>query len=227
MINVNESEIQKLTEDSLTFLDARAGWQATGIITTPAEYEAGAGLLKEIKSRIVLLDDKRKEMTRPLDESKKRILDLFRGPIDNYEKAKQFIMRALVSYQAEQEKKRREEEAKMRELAQKEEERQKKLLEKQAVKAEARGDIDRAEELRSKKEEVFAPAVIVESNVPKVAGTASRANWKFEITNAKEVPPEYWMLDLQKIGATVRATKGTLPITGVRIYEEQTIISRR
>lgn len=65
-----------------------------------------------------------------------------------------------------------------------------------------------------------APVITIAPVAAKVAGETSVKVWKFRIVNAAIVPREYLAIDESKIGAVVRATKGTLTIPGVEIYSE-------
>lgn len=71
-----------------------------------------------------------------------------------------------------------------------------------------------------------APVVTVAANAPKAAGEGTAKVWKYAITDAAAIPREYMAVDETKIGAVVRATKGTLQIPGVRIYFENQIRTR-
>jgi DNA repair exonuclease SbcCD ATPase subunit len=188
---------------------------------------AAGNELKTIKGKLSDLEALRKSLTRPLDETKRRIMDFFRIPQERLEKAEGTIKRAMLQFQQEQEAIRRKEEARLQELARKEEERKKAALDARAEKAAAKGNLEKAEELRQQKEEVFVPAPVVNSSVAKVAGVATKQVWKFEISDANIIPKEYMIPDMVKIGAVVRATKGTLAIPGVEIYAEETIAAGR
>jgi DNA repair exonuclease SbcCD ATPase subunit len=188
---------------------------------------AAGNELKTIKGKLSDLEALRKSLTRPLDETKRRIMDFFRIPQERLEKAEGTIKRAMLQFQQEQEAIRRKEEARLQELARKEEERKKAALDARAEKAAAKGNLEKAEELRQQKEEVFVPAPVVNSSVAKVAGVATKQVWKFEISDANIIPKEYMIPDMVKIGAVVRATKGTLAIPGVKIYAEDTIAAGR
>lgn len=85
--------------------------------------------------------------------------------------------------------------------------------------AEKAGNAAQAEAIIS--EPAIVAPVVPRPAAPKVAGISIRTTWKFEITNAAEVPRQFMSPDRQKIGATVRAMKGSVKIPGVRIYEEQ------
>lgn len=69
-----------------------------------------------------------------------------------------------------------------------------------------------------------APVVQVKPNIPTVAGTVSRQNWKFRFVDPNRIPRVYMMPDEVKIGQMVRATKdkksaeGICP--GIEVYTE-------
>ncbi|MDI6808941.1 MAG: hypothetical protein QME66_08180 [Candidatus Eisenbacteria bacterium] len=88
----------------------------------------------------------------------------------------------------------------------------------QAVQLEKNGKVEQAEKL-IEKPIVVAP-VVVASTLPKVAGLSMIDHWKFRITNESEIPREYLTPDTVKIGGVVRATKGTMQIPGVEIYND-------
>ncbi len=188
-------------------------------VATQQEYEGAALVLKEVKARTNELDDMRKSMTRPLDESKKRIMDMFRKPIDTLAAVEAKIKRGLLAYQQEQERKRAEAERLLREQQAKEAARLAKLEEA----ARERGDEKKADAFAERAAVAAAAPVMIAAPVAKVKGIGTREVWKYEITDADAVPREYLMVDETKIGQVVRATKGTLKIAGVRIYSENTL----
>ena len=190
-------------------------------------YSQGGEWLKLIKAKMKDLDTLRKSMTSPLDLAKKRIMDMFSVPLNRLATAETNLKGGILSYQQEQEHIRRKEEARLQELARREEEKRRKALEERAAKAEAAGKTEKAEELKQQAEEVYVPPPIVPTQVEKVKGVATKAVWKFEITNPDLIPRDYMQPNLEKIGAVVRATKGTLEIAGIKIYSEEIIAAGR
>jgi vacuolar-type H+-ATPase subunit H len=61
---------------------------------------------------------------------------------------------------------------------------------------------------------------------PKAQGLTITDNWKFEVINESEIPREYLMPDLVKIGRVVKALKGSAQIAGVRTYSEKVATNR-
>jgi len=59
----------------------------------------------------------------------------------------------------------------------------------------------------------------------KVAGISRKKVWKFKITDESLLSRNWLIPDEKKIGATVRATQGSILIEGVHIYSEDSIAS--
>lgn len=199
----------------------------TFVIKAPEQMVEAGGLLQEIKTKLNLLEETRKSMTRPLDDSKKRIMDFFKKPVLMLQEAENSIKKAMLVYQQEQELKRQAEEKKLREAAAKEEAKQKAALEKKAAAAAAKGNLEKAEELKQQAAEVFVPAPVLAKEEVKVEGVSTRTVWTYEITDVNSIPRDYMIPDEKKIGAMVKASGGTLTIPGIRIYQEQIIAARR
>jgi hypothetical protein len=52
---------------------------------------------------------------------------------------------------------------------------------------------------------------------------STREVWKFEITDAAQIPREYLVVDEARIRKVVQALKGDAKIPGVRVYPERQI----
>jgi hypothetical protein len=192
-------------------------------IANQTDYTTAGEYLKSIKNAAAELDDLRKSMTRPLDESKKRIMDFFRKPMDILEKAEAAIKRSMLTYQDEQERLRKEEEARLAELQRKEAE---KLL-KKAEKAEEKGNADKADELRESAQQLSSVTPVVAPAVEGVAGVNTKTVWKFKIVDVNLIPREYMLPNDKMLGDVARATKGTLKVAGVEFYPEKVIAAGR
>jgi hypothetical protein len=110
-------------------------------------------------------------------------------------------------------------------FVQKKEDEARKIIEEQQKKiaiAEKKGDEIKVEKLQEKmleKIEKVAPE--------KVEGISYAERWSFEIVNEAEIPREFLIPDVQKLGAIARATKGSLKIAGIKFVSEKTIIARK
>lgn len=186
-------------------------------VTSIEQYTQAGEFLKHIKAKYKELDEQRKGMTKPLDDSKKRIMDFFNKPLDFLTRAESTVKRAMIAFSDEQERIRREEQRKADEAARKERER----IEAQARKAAESGKVEKAVALEERAATVVAP--VIDRTPPKVAGLSTREVWKFEVIDEKAVPREFLMVDESKIRKYVQAMKGDSNIAGVRVYPEKTL----
>ena len=189
-------------------------------IATVEQYEAAAGELQAIKGKWNEIEEQRKALVKPIDEARKRLQAFFSGPLGFLEQAEAILKRKLVGFQTEQERLRREEQAKADEAARKEREK----LAARAAKAEQSGKVEKAEQLAAAAASVAAP--IMQREVPKVAGIKTREVWLFEITDAALVPREYLVVDESRVRRVVQALKADTKIPGVRVYADKSLASR-
>lgn len=174
------------------------------------------------------LETERLNQTRPLDATKKEIMDLYAPITSTTTTMVQTLKKAIVTFdQAEQRKAdelARIARLKAEEDARKERERLAKLAEKQME----QNRFEKAEETISKMEDV-APVVVPIYTPPiqKQKGESTRKVWKFEIINEKLIPREYLQIDESKIRGVVTALKGATNIPGIRVYSEDSMSFRR
>jgi len=204
------------------------------VVSSQENYADAGEVLKAIKTKAKSLDELRKSLTKPLDESKKRIMEFFKSPLDSLEQAEKTIKSAMISWHQEQERIRLAEERRLAELQRKEAEELQKKVEAELAKAASlktdkakEAAQARAEEAQAKIEMVNSYVPTVESKVEAVAGISKRTVWKFRVVNVNLVPREYMIPDEKFIGKMVEASKGTKPIAGIEIYSESIIVARR
>lgn len=139
------------------------------------------------------------------------------------------IKRAMLGYQQEQERIRREAEAKAQEEARK----QREKLEAQAAKAAEKGKTEKAEALQVAAASVVTP--IIPPTVPKVAGISTRITYRASVENIKALAaavgagtiPEMAVLpNMPFLNNQARAMKETLAYPGVKVEQETGIASR-
>lgn len=186
-------------------------------ITNQQEYSTAGEYLKSVKGASKQIEDLRMSMTRPLDDSKRRIMDFFRRPLEILSKAEDALKRGILTYQQEQERIRREQEARLQ--AEAERKRQEALKKAEAARAE--GKDTKADKYEEKANGIVAP--VLAPTVEKVSGVTTKKTWKFEILDENLIPRQYLIPDLVTIGKQVRAAGSTIKIPGIRIYEEETI----
>jgi len=185
-------------------------------ITTEAEADAMGAYLKEVKAKAKALTAKRMEMTRPLDDSKKKIMAMFKPVLDRLGDLESLAKKTIVAYQSKIERLRIEEQAKR-------EAEERRLREEQEAKAQAlvdAGFTDVAEAVQA--EEVEQPEP-VELPRAKPAGLTERTYWRFRITDENMIPREFLMVDNVKIKKVVNELKEATAIPGIEVYSEKAI----
>lgn len=228
----NINEVVEVTIDSQMINQVSEGTRlATTVkgltINNNQEYQNSGEFLKQIKTVSKILDDSRKEITRPLDEAKKRVMDFFREPLEQLSSAETVLKKALLSYQQAQERIRLEAERKAIAEAKAEEERKRKVLEERAAKAEEKGQEAKAEMLREQASDVYVPTVVSAPNVEKIKGLSSKKVWKCRITDEAKIPREYLVINEPMLNKMAQATHGKIPVPGVEFYQEEIISAAR
>lgn len=196
------------------------------VISNNEQYQGAASYLKKIKGKSSELDTLRKSLTAPLDLSKRKIMELFKFPIEMLQKAEHLIKAGMIEYTEKQERIRREQEEKLRKAAEAEETRKRKALEERARKAEEQGKLEKAEELREKAEEVKVEAPILADRVETPKGVSYREQWDFRIIDVNIIPREYLVPNETMLRKFAIATKGQVPVAGIEFYSEKVVSSR-
>jgi len=142
---------QEYSKQALTL----EGQAKTLVIKNQANYEDAAALLKTVKGFADQIEAARKKITKPLDDAKKAVMDLFRRPSDVLADAEKAIKTRMIDYSNEQERLRKAEEERLAKIARAEEERQRKAKEAQEAEwrrkeAEAKAELDRQNALIAK-----------------------------------------------------------------------------
>lgn len=184
-------------------------------IETDAEYQSGAVFLKAIKKAYAGLDEREKQITRPINESLKRMRALFENPKSILGKAEYLLKSNMLNYQRriEAEQRRKQQEAEAAAKAERD------RLAQQAAEAAQRGYHDEAQAMRQKEAQVVAaPVTPVET---KVQGVSMRTAYDFEVADEAAIPREYMLVDKVKIGRVVRALGAQTSIPGIRVIERK------
>lgn len=218
-----EQEARQVGQEALAVVKKAEALKVTDQVTRIQAAELG---------RVVAtLDSAAKEkfdaIKRPLTEAKNRILEWEHQVRDPLTRVKGQLSLAIGTFDQEQERKRREEEARIqRELQAKAEQEAREAAEAQAIEdavaLEAAGDTKGAEAVLNNPvpQPVYVPPVILQREVVKTAGVASQQTWKFRITNAELIPREYMIPDEKVIGQIGRALKEKANIPGIEFYPE-------
>jgi seryl-tRNA synthetase len=220
-------EQRQVAERALTIPE-----QARSIEITSNEDYTRAGEL------LLIIKDLRKQIDSTFDPIIKKQHEAHKEAVAQKKKvdaplveAEGIIKPRIASWNAEQERIRREEEARLREIARKEEE-ERRLAEALAAEEEAKRNGASREEAAAEvetilNEPVYVAPVIVPKSTPRVQGISTVTRWKFRVVNPTVVPREYLVVDEQKIGGVVRAMKDATNIPGIEVYSEDSISAGR
>lgn len=191
---------------------------AKKIVIKDADSDARACEVgKKVNGELKRLEELKKSLTDPINQSLKRIRGLFAPAEEAGEKYLRAIKDAHNAYVMEEQRKARAEEARLAEIARKEAE---ELKEKAKDEAFA-GNTEVAQDLEQQAEETETLVPTVAANVRKVDAVAMKTYWSAEVVDINLVPREYMIVDQKKLNALAVATKGPSNIAGVRFVSRQ------
>jgi len=181
-------------------------WLDNPRVTNEPEQKQAEDLLISARFAIKQAEEKRKELTRPLDESKKRIMDLFRPYIDRLNMGVSLLTNTLQKYHAE-----KVQAAEAERLAQ---------LEQQAARIVEAKDTGEVIEPIS---QAIAPAIAKASRSNRGKVTY-REDYDIHIIDSNLVPRELCEPSLPKIRARVKS--GITDIPGVLVSQKYLSIAK-
>lgn len=151
------------------------------------------------------LEEKRREYIDPLQDHSKAINETFKVLTETLLYADKTTRNKVLAYKAEETRKREEADAITR-------------MEHEA--AERKAKLNGTEPPKIPAAIMHTPSDLVntEGGSSNIMGV-----WKFEVIDFALLPDEYKKPDTTKIGESVRGSKGTVSIPGVRIFKEETL----
>jgi len=209
-----------IAHDDTTRADRFLAEVRGAVITTEGDFQVCGENLKKINGCIAMLEAKRISITRPLDQAKKVVMELFNIPIAKLETARGLYKRIIGGYLAKVE----EEQRKQAEAIRKQQQIEAAKLEAQAEKLEVKGKVEQADALREQAE-IKKTLVPVMPEAPKVKGITVTERWTFEIVDESLIPREYLIPDLVRLGKVARAEQGKRIIPGVIFKTEKGLSS--
>jgi hypothetical protein len=196
-------------------------------VTNLIEYQEAAAFRKQVRDLGKKLEAARLELTRPLDDHKKAIMDRFRVPQNRLADADEKLKQGILAYDRELERIRREEEVKLRAIAEREAAEARKRLEEEAVKVITEtGDITEAESIVEASIAIVPEVVELKAPDMKWTGVSHRALYRYRVTDINAVPREYLVINEQKLAQLARDSKGSATVPGIEFYEEKTLVQR-
>jgi hypothetical protein len=166
-----------LSDGTLAMLSGNSA--ITVKITDPQGYAQAADELAKVKGVAKRIEEQRKELTKPLDEEKARVMNYVRPFTDALSRVEGAIKKGLGEYDAEQERKQRLAQAEAEERARKEQER----LEKRAETAESSGKTEKADALREQATTMVYAAPAQAAAAPAVKGLSKTKKYSGECTD--------------------------------------------
>ena len=91
------ADVQVKLDETQTLATSYEGY----IVDSNEKYQISAIDLQTVKAKVKELTDTRMSLTRPIEESKKKIIALFKVPLDFLSHAEVRIKRAMVGWQNE------------------------------------------------------------------------------------------------------------------------------
>lgn len=210
----------KLVESAPQFLEAARRLNIGSAPDSAAAQTARAQINAEIKRLTAV----RMGQTKPLDESKKKIMAFFATPLSLLEEALGLYGQKIIAYNEIEAERARKVQAKLDAESAKERARLQAISEA----ARAKGQEDKAEAFENRAAAVVAP--IIRTEAPKVAGTQFREVWKHEVTDPTKINAPFMEPSDVKIGQVVRSMKQdavSVVGPGLRVWAEKIIASGR
>jgi len=203
---IKTEHIESLTIDCKKILQNSEALE----ISTQVELDNANSALRIVKTKLKELEEDRKKLTQPLESVKKSIIAKYKPAIEMLEKAESLIKRGMIVFTEKIEAERRKQEEELR----------RKMLEK-AEKAEAKGKVEKAKEIRQQAE---LTTVVSKIETPK--GVSYREIWKYKIVDETLLERQYLIPNHDMLSKMATATKGAIEVKGVQFYSEKIIASR-
>lgn len=177
-------------------------------IDSPMMYEIAADELKEIQVKLDNLVEQRMTLTRPLDASKKGIMDLFRDPTERCENAIKALKEAMLAFQREERVRQQAEQKRLEEIARKERIRleQEALARQQELDRKAREAEQLRQQVLAAEQKALAAAAAGDAVAEeKAAAEALHAQQEQARANAEAQAAQESLFSAQSIAAVVSA----------------------
>ncbi len=233
LVNLN---IPAPSDPALTGGQAALSMSENYVVADQESYEMAGAEVRRVTGIVKKLEELRMSITRPMDEAKAKVMDLFRSPIEQYMGARQKIERKMLTYRQEEERARRAREDEQRQAAAAaQREREAKLLA-EAEEAQKAGDGERAQRALEEAATPPPPPPVVLQEAPRAAGTSVRQLWKAECTDldalikaaaaGHQLARACLVADPKVLGAQARALKDGFKVPGIRCWPEDSLAAR-
>jgi len=194
------------------------------VVNSVETHESAKKLAMDAGKIEKIIEDKRKEITKPLLDAKKQVDDFVKNLTQDLNESKSELRGRILAYEKEQDNIRQEELRRLQiermriedERRLKEQELLKQAAENQEVDQKLMNEIS---ELREKEQEVIAAPVLTEQPKSNI-----RKTWDWELIDISQVPVAYLMPYADKIKEAIKEGERNIP--GIRIYQKETLSLR-
>lgn len=213
--------------------------ETTGLLTQARQFKvANAEQFQQAGTELIRIKGVRKKIDEMFDpgikkahETHKEFVALKKTFTDPCDQTEMLIKRELSVYNEQQRRIAAEQEAKLRAIAEEQARKERERLLAQAVKADEKGQSEKAETLLDQAETVITLVPIVTPQVEKVQGISSRKVWKARIVNEQLVPAYHNGVEIRKIqqgqlDRIAQMTAGNTQIQGIEFYPDEIISAR-
>lgn len=176
-------------------------------VTSPEEQKNAEDLLISARQAWKQADEKRRELTRPLDDAKQRIIELFKPYMNRLETGINILNRELTGYHESLLALRREEE--------------RRAMEAQAARMKEAEETGEVVELV----ELFAIPNVVKTSRAHLGTVTYRDDWDVQVVDADKVPRDLCEPSMSRIRARVKS--GVTNIPGVLVTKKLVSVARR
>ena len=172
-------------------------------VTNSDQYRFATDKLKQAKNMLKWLDERRKKITKPIDEAKSQVMAEYKKSVEPINDFISSLNKAMIDYQDAEQRRLNIEQERIEEEA--------------LAKAKAEG-----------LSEIQVPVVNEVSNSVRgsIATSFIKDNWMFEVVDESLVPREYLSVDPVKVNKAIKSADGLRNIEGLNIYNERKVNSR-
>ncbi len=220
-------EIQKLEQSVSPVIKSAAQM----VVSNAQEYSGAADFLKEIKTTQKKISSYWKPLKEKAHEAWKIIVAKEKEMTTPLVQAEQEIKYKMITFTQEEEEKRRKYERRLQAESDARYEKERLKLLKQAGKLKTP---ELKEQRLQEAQEVEAPVITVQSEVPKIKGQSFSKTWKARIVNKREAVEAaliyealfaFLEFDLSRLNRFAANTKGHVKCPGIEFYEETNMSS--
>lgn len=224
IINLNDDLVIK--EKKQMYLDSLGEFTAPDFIVTKETIEPVSDTTKAIRLSIKEIEARRKEITAPLDEAKKKAIAQEKSLTVPMKKIESQLKGKVGDYLDEKQRIQEKYDRELREAEIAKKEAAKEEIMEQAEMSESELALDDAIKIGEEIEDLKTAPItkITTGHSGAFSGAYRRTIRKWRLLNIKDVPEELLIVNEKEVNGLVRAGRKDIP--GIRIWEERITVSK-